>query len=199
MNKFIYEEAFASIHQVITIGQLKLPSGRVVACDPYFCSSAMPFSLKVTPGTYEVQLYQTNSQEWGQRIALARILFTPGKRVFTLQRSVKEFTDSNGYFVDSGIGSFMDILACQTLSEVFAEHYRTNPQGNYYSDILESEFKMNAINPNDIGKWNLHSLPNSTLNVAMFASGLGDGNFESFWGLDEYGEIVSLVTDFGIC
>lgn len=81
MNNFICEEAFASIHQVVTIGQLNLPSGRVVACDPYFCSSAVPFSLTVAPGTYEVQLYQINSQEWGQRIALARILFTDGKGI----------------------------------------------------------------------------------------------------------------------
>jgi len=201
MNNLIYEEAFSSMHQVITVGKLHLPSGKVVACDPYFCDSAVPFLRKVIPGNYEVQLYMINSREWGRRIALARIVFTPAKRAVAFEKAVHEFTDSNGYFVDSGIGSFMDELTSKALAEVFAEFYRLKPDGNYYTDVLAAEFKMNAINPhdpNDIGRWNLHYLPNSEMNVAMFASGLGDGFFESFWGLNEYGEITSLVTDFRI-
>ena len=200
MNHLIYEQAFASVHQVITIGKLHLPSGKVVACDPYFCVNAVPFLRTVKPGNYEVQLYRINSQEWGQRIALARILFKPG-RTTVFAKALRQCTDSNGYFVDSGIGSFMDALTCQSFAEVFAEYYRSNPHSNYYTDILAAEFKRNAINPqdpNDIGKWNLHYLPNSELNVAMFASGLGDGFFESFWGLNEDGEITSLVSDFRI-
>ena len=135
------------------------------------------------------------------RIALARIVFAPGKKAMTLEKATMEFTDSNGYFVDSGIGSFMDELTSHALAEVFAEFYRTRPTGNYYTDVLAAEFKKNAISPHDpsdIGKWNLHYLPNSEMNVAMFASGLGDGFFESFWGLDEDGEVIYLVTDFKI-
>jgi Protein of unknown function (DUF4241) len=200
MNNLIYEKAFASEEQVVTVGKLNLPSGKVVACDPYFCANAVPFSWTVPPGTYEVELCIINSQEWGQRIALARILVKPG-RVVAFERAVKEFTDSNDYFVDSGTGSFIDELTCQALADVFTKYYRSNPQGNYYTDVLAAEFKMSAINPqdpNDIGKWNLHYLPDSASNVAMFASGLGDGFFGSFWGVDEDGEILSLVTDFKI-
>jgi hypothetical protein len=32
----------------------------------------------------------------------------------------------------------------------------------------------------------------------MFQSGLGDGTYQSYWGLAESGEIVALITDFGL-
>lgn len=201
MNHLSYEEAFNAAQQVINIGKLHLPSGKVAACDPFFCASAVPFSLKVSPGDYEVQLRSVDSPEWGQRIALARILFTPGKRAIAFEKALKEGTDSSGYFVDSGLGSFMDELTRQAFAEALAEFYRANPAGNYYDDVLAAEFKRNAADaqdPQDIGRWNLHYLPGSKLNVAMFATGLGDGFFESFWGRNEDGEITSLVTDFGI-
>jgi hypothetical protein len=35
------------------------------------------------------------------------------------------------------------------------------------------------------------------LDVALFASGLGDGMYASYWGWSK-GELVCLVTDFGL-
>ncbi len=201
MNNLIYEDAFASMCKVITIGKLHLPSGKIVACDPYFCVSAVPFSREVSPGNYDVQLCQIDSPDWGPRIALARILFKCRGRAVAFEKAIKEFTDSSGHFVDSGVSSFMDELTRVAFAEVLAEYYHSHPRGNYYTDILAAEFKRNAVNQQDttdIGRWNLHCLPNLELNVAMFASGLGDGFYESFWGLDKDGEATCLVTDFGI-
>lgn len=201
MSNLTYEEAFASPHQVVTVGKLHLPSGKIVACDPYFCANAAPFTRQVAPGNYDVQLYLSNSHEWGQRIALARILFRPGATAVAFEEAFKPDADSSGYFVDSGVGSFMDELTREKFAEVLAKFYRSHPMGNYYTDVLAKEFKRNAANlqnPNDLGKWNLHKLPDSDLKVAMFASGLGDGYYESYWGLSEDGTIVSLITDFKI-
>ena len=201
MKHLKYDKAFASRYEVITIGKLHVPSGRIVACDPYFCASAVPFSRQVSAGDYDVQLCKVDSREWGQRVALARILFTSSKKAVSFENALQEFTHSGGYFVDSGVGSFMDELTREAFAEVLAEYYRSHPNGNYYTDILAAEFKRSAHNsqdPDDTGRWNVHYLPTSKLNVAMFASGLGDGSFESFWGLDAGGNITSLVTDFGI-
>ncbi|WP_225764994.1 DUF4241 domain-containing protein [Inquilinus sp. Marseille-Q2685] len=35
-------------------------------------------------------------------------------------------------------------------------------------------------------------------NVAMFSSGWRDGFYASYFGLDETGRVVALVTDFGV-
>ena len=92
----------------------------------------------------------------------------------------------------------MDEVTRQSFSEYLMEFYRAHPRGNYYGDVLSAEFKRNARSSQDIGKWVLHYLPEAGLNIAMFASGHGDGFFESFWGRNQSGEITSLVTDFGI-
>ena len=201
MNSSIYEKAFTSVNEVIYIDKLHIPSGKVVACDPFLCGIAVPFGRKVSPGNYEVRLCKVDSPKWGTRIAIAEILFQPGKKIVLFEKAIKEFTDYNHYFVESGLGSFMDELTCKEFAQVMARYYCLNPKGNYYDDILADEFKKNSSDPNnphDIGSWNLHSLPNSEMNVTMFASGLGDGHFESFWGLNKDDEVVSIVTDFGI-
>ena len=199
MSTPVYDEAFAK-HELVNMGRLHLPTGRIVTCDPYFCGDAAPFERTVTPGDYETQLCIFNSPEWGRRVALARILLQPGKRAIAIKEALKKSGDSGAYFVDSGTGSFMDELAQHALSRVFADFYSANPDGNYYTDVLAAEFKKNADpnDPGDIGKWTLYDLPDSRLNVALFASGLGDGIFQSFWGLDEQAQPVYLVTDFRI-
>jgi hypothetical protein len=109
--------------------------------------------------------------------------------------------DSGRFFVDSGIACYMDDVTRTAFAEVLTNYYRTNPTGNYYTDVLNAEFKASgsdADDPFDLGKWNLHRVPGTELNVAMFASGLGDGWYSSWWGLGESGDVVSLVTDFGL-
>ena len=200
MSQHTYDDEFAAPHEVITLGGLLLPSGRVAACDPYFCASATPFARRVSPGGYEVQLRRVRSEEWGRRIALARIVFRPGARARAFEPAATE-GGVGAYFVDSGVGSFMDETTRQAFAELLANYYRANPRGNYYTDVLAAEFKRSADDPDDpgdIGRWNMHNLPGSGLNVAMFGSGLGDGSYESFWGVGEDGEATSLVTDFKI-
>ena len=49
------------------------------------------------------------------------------------------------------------------------------------------------------GPWEMHTLDeDSGLNIAMFYSGMGDGAYASYWGLDSRNEICCLVTDFGV-
>jgi hypothetical protein len=199
MNNHHYESAFASTQQVATVGKLQLPTGTIVACDPYFCADALPFVRSVEPGEYEVQLSLAHSAEWGTRVALARIIFEPGVEAVRFEEALKEGAHTSHYFVDSGVGSFMDVLAREALIITFADFYRLHPSGNYYTDVLAAEFKRNALNPQepgDLGRWVLHQLPNSPLNVAIFASGLGDSVYASWWGLTKQGDVVSLVTDF---
>ena len=198
----IYEDAFASPrYEVITPGRIHLPSGTVVACDPFFCGIATPFGRTVTPGSYDVQLCRADSSGFGKRIALARIVFQQQTSVVTSEKATQAGTGSNQYLVESGLGCFMDESTRRKFVEVMGRFYKETPDGNYYNDALASEFKKSAMypdDPDDGGTWAVHELPDSQLNVVMFATGLGDGAYESFWGLSPEGTIVSLTTDFRI-
>jgi hypothetical protein len=194
----VYDDAFATAGDVASIGSLRIPTGKIVACDPYFCSTEPPFGRAVPPGDYEVQLRLVESDDWGLRVALARVVLSPDARTVDVEEAFRESTGSNAYLVDSGVGSFMDLRARDAFAEVLEEHYRQNPTGNYYTDVLAAELARNAPAPDQPGKWVLHELPGADLNVAIFSSGLGDGSYQSFWGLDARGEPTSLVTDFGL-
>jgi hypothetical protein len=190
----VYDDAFAERDSVVVVGELQLPTGAVVGCDPYFCAGQPAFARTDEPGACAVEVRLVDLPDWGLRVALARIVFS-SRRAERYEEAEREGTGSNAYFVESGVGSFMDVETRDAFAEVLEEHYRQNPTGNYYTDVLAPEFERHAA-PGGIGRWNLHVLPRSDLNIAMFSSGLGDGSFGSFWGLDAEGEPVTLVTDF---
>jgi len=195
-----YDQAFAAT-EITAIGPVHLPTGSVVACDPYFADGAEPFLRKSARGIFQVEIGMVQSTEWGKRVALARMVFQPGVQAVTFQPAVKDAEGTSGYFVEAGVGCFMDEAARDALVRAFAAFYERNPQGNYYADVLCAEFKKNAVNPEDptdTGEWILYHVPGSDLEVAIFTSGLGDGWYESWWGLDRDGQITSLVTDFGL-
>jgi hypothetical protein len=201
MTEPTYAEIFASGDDIVTAGKLHLPTGRIVACDPYFCANALPFDRAVPAGEYDVQLYRTHSAEWGIRFAYARVLLRPAETI-AYAKAVFEGADSGAYAVDSGVGSLMDEAARAAFAHQLAQYYRANPCGNYYTDILQHEYRSGSgeLAEPDSGRaqWALHRLPGSDLNVAIFSSGLGDGYFESYWGLAADEEPTFLVTDFGL-
>ena len=185
----------------ISIGDLALPSGRVVACDPFFCADARSFTPTVPPGAYTVQLCRVVSREWGARIARSRIIVRPDETPVRFEHATNGPDGSTVFHVQAGIASYMDEDTRVRFADTLKDFYETHAQGNYYSDVLEPEFKKNAVDPADefdIGQWAFHRLADERLNVAMFASGLGDGAFSSWWGLSAAGDVVSLTTDFGV-
>lgn len=195
-----YENLFAPEADLLTIGKVTLPTGRVVVCDPFFCGDATCLSREVPPGEYDVQLRNLAS-ELGQRIALARLVIRPNESATSFEMATYGADDSGHFFVNSGLASYMDERTRVAFADLLSDHYRKQSHANYYDDVLAQEFKKNAVNvgdPLDAGAWNLHRLPGAELNVAIFASGLGDGAYQSWWGLANSGEIVSLVTDFGL-
>ncbi len=173
------------------IGQLYLPTGAIVACDPLISTSDWPaLRRKVEPGSYPVSLYEAQG-----RVALAVLRFAPGKPVRWEAATVSREDASMpgeivGYPVDAGLGSFMDKSAMPLMS---AERDRLGEDKNYYDDVLAAEFTPNG------DRFAMHKpLAGNPVNIAMFWSGWGDGFYSSFWGLDEAGEPLVLMTDFDV-
>lgn len=174
------------------IGKLAVPSGRIVACDPFICDGIAAFGRRVPVGKFPVQLAVARLSHDDERVAFARILFAdrpvarwemalrPGQTLEELKPGY-----IHGYGVDTGTGAFMD-AATQA------------PYLGATADEAATERLVAALNdaPVDSRAWLLR--PFGHANVAMFSSGFGDGFYASYFGLDEAGRVVALVTDFGV-
>ena len=146
-----------------------ISSGRLVACDPM--EGGQPFKRRVPNGRHPVEVLVMKYDTGDERVALARVTFakTPVARW--------EFAD--GYAVGSGTGSFAD--------GAFPE-----PDAAF-NDRIFDESKRTGVHT-----WAWTHLTRGTLNIVTFSSGIGDGDYASYFGLGPKGDVVSLVTDFEI-
>lgn len=204
---FDNEEVEGMPISVIEIGMLKVPTGKIVVCDPLVIIDIEPLNRQVKSGEYPVKIYEVKTEDSGYRYAIAKLEFTDQravKWVLALHdgEDINELTEEGDFFgfpVDAGLGGFFDYQAGVEYLKFEEEFTRSSPNGNIYEDLFEKEFKKNAKDPNDpndIGDWVNFTLPNSDLNITMFHSGYGDGVYPAYWGIDENGEVTSLVIDF---
>ena len=188
--------------ETLNMGALPCPTGEIVACDPFFCGIATPFLERVEPGHYPVHLHRLTLPRWGRRVAATELVVHPKQTVADFRPATCQPGQAAQYLVESGLGSFMDEQVRGEFAATLAQFYQKSPNGNYYADMLAAEFRATAPNPADpfsVGDRNMHSYSDAPhARVAMFSSGLGDGVYESFWGLDASGQLVSLFTSFRV-
>ena len=170
------------------IGDLKLPSGRIIACDPMVEPDLPPFAVTVPPGTWPVGVTIAHAPE-DQRIAAAwiRVSAADPVRWAAAQRAGRPERESPAYGVDSGTGGFVSPEG----AAVFATQL-DDDSIEAFQAALEAEYVPTR-------EWAVVPIAGTDgLNIAAFSSGLGDGSYASFWGHDADGGIVCLLTDFGI-
>lgn len=149
-----FEVAFQGERR-FAIGTIPVPTGQIVACDPFFVGLATPFLRSVPPGEYEVSLALAEIPGWGRRIRMAQLTLQPGEAAVTFEPATMAGA-SNGYLVQAGLGSFMDEQARAHFAQTMAQFYATHPKGNYYTDVLAAEFKANVwdkTNRFEEGSW----------------------------------------------
>lgn len=195
------DEAPVSTH-CVDLGPLHLPTGHIYCCDPFLSREVGPLEMVVAPGAYPVQLCVATVPDWGPRVALARLVFSAAP--VTAWREASYLLDGkrqHGFRVDAGLACFMDGMTRKLFDQVVGEHHASGPAANYYDDMLAAQFKLNAdpANPLSAGDWAMHSpVIGNHLNIALFASGLGDGVYSARWGLDAAGQPAMLMADFGL-
>lgn len=194
----------------IHVGDVNLPTGRIIAADPFFSAEQQPFSRTVEPDKYPVFIYMAEIDKLHHRIAYAKIKFRPteaSKWILALTddltpEELKDLGEDEfyGFPVESGLACFLDEETNAQFIEKMDELQERSPESNYYDEALAEEFR-NYSGKNtfsrELGDWNDHH-PNkdSDNNIIMFASGWGDGYFPAYWGLDEEGNTIELVIDF---
>lgn len=182
-----------SVHH---LGQVELPSGRLVACDPFITSEPNPFPMSLEPGKYEVDLAVCQVSQTDQRVALARVRFSneiPRKWAMVCSggQDVSRLGPEEilGYGVDAGTGCFMSTEAGVLLAE------RMNREDSYF------EIMMEELEQTYRHTWSwarIQSAPGEPVGILAFSIGYGDGVYASYLGLVDSGAPARLVTHFGV-
>ena len=180
--------------ECVEIGDLYLPTGHIVACDPLTLWQAAPFIQTVQPGHYPVSLslIKLPDERW-KHVALAKVTFKnerpiAWKMALKPGQDVAELGEDEffGYGVDTGTGAFLDAQTVEPLQSSVKTHF---------DDMVET-LSHTCTEPT---KGATIRLDDATgINFAAFSSGFGDGSYPSYWGYDVDGGVVCLVTDFGL-
>jgi len=175
-----------------TVGDLVLPSGQLVACDPFMLPDTPPFKPSMTSGKFPVTLSIAHTKT-DQRVAFATLRLTqtvPASwemlTVGNQEISTLEEGELFGYGVDTGTGCFMDLSTSHALVERMAE------QEDFYKTLM-AELDKTYKNT-----WSWLDAKLGEGNLVAFSSGYGDGVYATYAGRDSDGRVSVVVTDFGV-
>ncbi|WP_297332995.1 DUF4241 domain-containing protein [Flavobacterium sp.] len=194
----------------IHVGDVNLPTGKIIAADPFFTHEQIAFSRTVEPDKYPVFIYVSEIDRLHHRIAYAKIKFRPEEATKWILALTDDLTEEElndlgdeefyGFPVESGLACFLDAETNGQLIAKMDALQERDPEANYYDEVLAEEFREYSGKNNfsrELGDWNDHRPDKeSDNNVIMFASGWGDGYYPAYWGLDEEGNTIELVIDF---
>lgn len=202
----INSEELVEIH----IGDVNLPTGRIIAGDALYTDGQPAFARTVEPDKYPVFVYVVKVDELHYRIAYAKIKLRPDKASKWILAITEDLTEEElndlgedefyGFPVDSGIACFMDVETNPLYVSKINALIENDEEADYYDQVLAEEFiKYSGKNnfSRSLGDWNDHHPDEaSDNNVVMFSSGWGEGYYPAYWGLDDEGNAVELVIDF---
>ena len=201
--------------EVTSIGELDVSTGAIVACDPLVSlSRAQPFTRRVAPGRYRVELALRDGDVLFATLVISD---TPIARWVPALCPGEEPVDNRvpGYPVDAGTGCFVDAATAAAWARVTDAWESANVERVIASGVDPANAdawhaamrERDAERPDLLGR--LHAagyhkgragvvVPVEGGNLAAFSSGAGDGVYSSYWALDAAGNAVALLTDFGL-
>ena len=198
--------------KIVSIGEVDFPTGEIVLADPLVYLGDPKYSTylnrRIPSGAYPVELCVLFSPIAGLRVAAARMSVNKNP-VARYELAMPRGTEI-GQFGQPGVFSFFGVdagLACICDGETagaygrFMEEWeRENPGKNKYDDYFAGFFAGSYREQPDVqregGDFLNWAIPGSGHRVAMFASGMGDGIYSGYWGLDAEGNVAELVIPF---
>jgi hypothetical protein len=193
----------------LDIGEVNLPTGEILACDPLMdLEDAKTFIQRVPAGKYPVKIAVVPSKEYGDRYACVKVEFSKNKPiVYELAvTGVEEDMDDAkedefyGFGVDAGMGCVVDKKAQEEYIKYWKKLEEEEEVDNPYDDIFENLLAESAKKypkyQREYGDWANWIIPNTELNIPIFASGWGDGVYPSYFGYDKNGELCGFYIHF---
>lgn len=191
--------------RTVRLGTVHLPSGKLVTLDPwtYDIDIFEPLALTVPPERYPVDLAIADTGTGGMVVALARIGFSQEpvaqwRIAHTASQDPATLRGDElfGYRVDSGMGAFADPA---TVDEIDVE-LELEAEAEYEGSQRQKWFDAGEAHAEALGIPYGFALDTAFVpgDIAMFATGWGDGNYASWVGYDAADRPVCVVTDFAV-
>ena len=193
----------------LDIGEVNLPTGEILTCDPLVeLGEAKTYIQKTPVGKFPVKIAVVLSEDYGDRYACVKVEFSKNKPVvyeLAVTGNEEEMDEAKedeyyGFGVDAGMGCVADkktqdeyVNYWKKLEE---EEGADNPYDDIFEELLEESFKKSPKYQRDCGDWANFIIPNSDLNIPVFASGWGDGYYPCYFGYDEKGELCGFYIHF---
>lgn len=187
----------------VLVGQLPLPSGRILAGDPGLTfDGCSPFTRAVPPGRYDViaslALMRGGWLRWLLASSIERRMSLPPRVAFLTmifsRQPVERYelalmeghdAEGSGLSVDVAMAGFTDAAEVERLDEERGE-----------LDVIgapDSAFKLRR----DLYQLaNIYTLGQPPVTIAACSSGWGDGLYFAYWGLAADGSPAQLTIDF---
>ena len=132
-----------------TIGDLVLPSGRIITSDPFLCQSPPAFARAMLPGTYPIRVVIADIEETAdQRVASAMLLVTDHLPV-QWERAAHADGTVEPYGVDAGFAAFLDEAGLQALEA------REDDSPTYLQQRVEEQDPHGSVTIQADPEWNL--------------------------------------------
>lgn len=188
------DQALTEVH-LETIGDVNIPDGAVVAADPYLVDgAAVPFGQRLAGEHATVVVARLGAEQARQRILALSLVVASGdivEWVMATRPGQDVGTLEDGHFfgcgVDAGFGAFGGVDAMLAAGEVLAEDC-----GMLVDPISQALFSDGGGTSSAVVV-----APGSGLApIAVCSSGWGDGQYPTWLGVDQAGDVVVAVTDF---
>lgn len=181
-------------------GQLVLPTGQLVACDPVLTSDMKPFETGFPAGAFPTFIHK--EKESGC-VAYAEIVFSDTrvaswKLATTKGQRMEDLAEGEifGYPVESSMGCFMDLETQNRLNRLEQNLYQQ--KGDDFQGIYEEFFHQHffegdhALNPFAL----MQPEPAYPGNILAFETGYGAGFYASYIGFSAENIPVKIITEF---
>lgn len=202
---FTSNEILGQKMETMEIGNVSLPSGKIVVRDPlvYLSSDEKPYFIQAPKGTFPVTIAVVKSEDWGDRYAVVKVEFTKEKPVVYREaligiENLEDVTEDDffGFSVDAGLGCITDAEVLPSVDQFVAATDVDNVYDDYFAEIFAQSYKDHPKNQRDAGDWINWTVPNTDYQIPMFASGFGDGSYPVYFAYDAHGEICGLYIQF---
>lgn len=191
--------------ETMEIGNVSLPSGKVVVRDPLVALNAnqSPYFVETPKGNFPVTIAVVKSEDWGDRYAVVKVEFTKERPIVYREAliGIEDLEDVGeddffGFGVDAGLGCIADAEVLPYVDKFEAELDADNMYDDYFAGLFAQSYKDRPDNQRDSGDWINWTVPNTDYQIPMFASGFGDGSYPVYFGYDANDGICGLYIQF---
>lgn len=186
--------------ETFEVGNIHLPSGRLIACDPLITHDMKEFKINFPEGEFPVLVHKERESNC---IAYVEIVFnhsevTDWKMATTEGQNLEDLKEGEvfGYPVESGMGCFMDFETQESLNKL--ENRLFHRKGADFMGIYEEFFHDHFFDENGAIDQFAFLKPDEEKagNIFAFETGYGEGFYATYIGFSQENQPVKIITEF---